>query len=384
MFASRIENLTGSLVREILQVAQQPEIISFAGGLPAPEIMPVPDFSMAPADIYQYGLSEGEPALRRQIAEYLQSLGMDCEQEQVLITSGSQQGIDLVAKLFVEPGTPVLVEAPTYLAATQVFRLFGAAFHEVPLQPDGIPADLLARAISNKRPAFAYLIPSFQNPTGYSYSAQRRLEIAAMLDEANIPLVEDEPYRELGFQPAARTPISAHLKKAPWIYLGSFSKTTCPGLRIGFLACSRQLVQYFSRLKQATDLHSNRIAQWWLAQFLAGEEYPAHLARLREFYRQRCNAMDEALHKHFGSIAQWHKPEGGLFFWVSLNQQRDTRLLLPEAIKRNVAFMPGEAFYANPVEQCGAMRLNFSRSTPEQIEHGVKILSVLMGAESKT
>ncbi len=384
MFAQRIENLTGSLVREILQVAQNPEIISFAGGLPAPEIMPLPDFSQAPTEIYQYGLSEGEPALRQIIAQQLKGIGLACEPGQVLVTSGSQQGIDLVAKLFVEPGTPVLVEAPTYLAATQVFRLFGAEFIECALDPQGISPEQLEQLIAEKRPAFAYLIPTFQNPTGFCYSEARRRDIAAILDEHGIPLVEDEPYRELNFTDIKHRPIAAQMKQAPWIYLGSFSKTTCPGLRIGYLACSPQLMPYFSRLKQATDLHSNRIAQWWLADFISNGAYLPHLQRLREYYAERCEAMEAALQRYFGTMASWHRPEGGLFFWLRLQQAIDTRMLLPEAIQMKVAFMPGEAFYANPVAKCGAMRLNFSRSTPEEIERGIKILARLVEQASET
>lgn len=380
MFARRIENLTGSLVREILKVAQSPEIISFAGGLPAPEIMPLPDFSRAPREIYQYGLSEGEPALRQLIAQQLRETGLDCETEQVLVTSGSQQGIDLVAKLFIEPGTPVLVEAPTYLAATQVFRLFGAAFIECELDHAGISSDQLKKSIAARHPAFAYLIPTFQNPTGYCYSEERRREIAAILDQHGIPLVEDEPYRDLNFTDEKHTPIAALMKQAPWIYLGSFSKTTSPGLRIGYLVCSPQLATHFARLKQATDLHSNRLGQWWLSEFIARGDYTPHLQRLRQYYAARCEAMDHALQRHFGDMASWHKPDGGLFFWLRLKQAMDTRKLLQQAIQRKVAFMPGEAFYANPLAQSGSMRLNFSRSTPEQIEQGIKILADLVEA----
>lgn len=375
MFARRIDRLAGSLIREILQVAGDPHMISFAAGLPTAGLMPTPDFSGFPVDLRQYGTTEGEPALRQQIARHLNALGLECEADQILVTSGSQQGIDLVAKLFVEEGTPILVEAPTFLAASQAFRLFGADFRELPLSPEGIAPDDLTCAIAAHRPAFAYLIPSFQNPTGYCYGEARRKEIARVLDESGTPLVEDEPYRDLVYEPSARTPVSASLKRAPWVYLGSFSKTLCPGLRIGYLACSRALFPYFARLKQATDLHTNRPAQWWIADYLSGPEYGPHLERLRDHYRIRRDAMHASLGRHFGELADWTKPAGGLFFWVRLKQGCDTRLLLPRALERKVAFMPGEPFYANPLERSGCLRLNFSHAAPDQMERGIAVLA---------
>jgi len=380
MFSRRIDRLAGSLIREILQLTQRPEVISFAAGLPAPDVMPHTDLSDVPANMRQYGPTEGEMELRAAVAQQLGALGRECTPEQVLITSGSQQGVDLVAKLFIDEGTPVALESPTYLAAIQAFRLFGAEFIDLPLSSDGIAPTALEAAIAQRRPAFVYLIPNFQNPSGYCYSAQKRQEIAGVLEASGVPLVEDEPYRELMYDPVDRTPISSLLKNTPWIYLGSFSKTVCPGMRIGYLACSPELFPLFVRLKQATDLHSNRPAQWWIARLVSSPAHNSNLLHLRDYYRIRRDAMDAALQRHFRDLADWETPHGGLFFWVRLKHACDTRLLLPQALKRNVAFMPGEPFYANGIETSGAIRLNFSHATPERIETGIAILADVVRA----
>lgn len=378
MFAKRIERLAGSLIREILQVAQRPEVISFAGGLPAPAIMPVMDFADAPPELRQYGPTEGDPHLRALIAAQLCALGRDCTAEQVLITAGSQQGIDLVAKLFVDEGTPVILEAPTYLAALQAFRLFGARFIDLPLTPEGIAPAHLRSALARQRPGFVYLIPNFQNPSGYCYTTAHREDIAQAIDAAGAVLVEDDPYRELVYDPCDRKPIVATLKKSPWIYLGSFSKTACPGLRIGYLVCAPELFPYFARLKQATDLHTNRLGQWWLANFIAGPTYASHLQGLRDYYRRQRNAMQAALQQHFRTHADWELPAGGLFFWLRLKERVDTRHLLSRALDRNIVFMPGDAFFSDPAGALSCLRLNFSHVQSDKIADGLGILAEVM------
>lgn len=375
MYSERVTRLTGSLIREILALTQKPGVISFAGGLPAAEVMPALDFTGVPQALRQYGTTEGEPALRERIAADLKALGIASAPERVLITAGSQQGIDLVAKLFIDPGTPVALEAPSYLAAIQSFRFFGARFQPLALSAQGIDPDELRRLIAHDRPAFIYLIPNFQNPAGYSYVRAMREEIARVLDESGVPLVEDEPYRELMYDAVDRTPIASLLKHAPWIYYGSFSKTGLPGLRIGFTAASADLHPLLVRIKQSTDLHTNRVGQWWAAQFLASPGYPAHLERLRTRYRAQRDIMAAALARHFKDIGDWNVPAGGLFFWVKLRQMCDTRALLTAALARNVAFMPGEPFYTDQDAPRGVLRLNFSHASAEQIEHGIATLA---------
>lgn len=380
MYSERINRLTGSLIREILALTQQPGVISFAAGLPATAAMPPLDLSDAPQGLRQYGTTEGEPELRALIAQNLQVLGCTCKPEQVLITAGSQQGIDLISKLFIDPGTPVLLEAPSYLAALQSFRLFGARFLTLPLTADGIDPQVLRQRIAQDRPALAYLIPTFQNPSGYCYSDAVRREVAQVLDETGVTLVEDEPYRELVYQSVTRTPITSYLKRAPWIYLGSFSKTGLPGLRLGYLASSPELYPLLVRLKQSTDLHTNRISQWWATRFLSDPDYPAHLERLRARYRTQRDAMAAALDRHFRDIAAWQVPAGGLFFWVRLHTPVDTRVLLKAALAQQVAFMPGEPFFADVAMEHGWMRLNFSHASDAEIETGIERLAAVIRA----
>jgi 2-aminoadipate transaminase len=377
MFSERIDRLTSSLIRELLALTQKPDIISFAGGLPAREAMPALDLTDLPPDLSQYGTTDGEPDLRAAIAKQLTSLGVRCRPEQVLTTTGSQQGIDLASKLYIDPGTPVAVEAPSYLAALQSFRLFGARFEELPLAANGIDPEHLRHIILRQRPAFAYLIPTFQNPAGVCYDEATRAGIAAVLRETGTPLLEDEPYRELVYEPVDRTPLCARLgENDTWMYMGTFSKTGIPGLRVGYIAASENVHPYLVRLKQSTDLHTNRIGQWWCARFLNSHDYPAHLERLRAFYRERRDTMQAALTRHLGDLADWTPPKGGLFFWVRLKGGGDTRALLVRALERKVAFMPGEAFFANPDARYGAfMRLNFSHATPEQLERGMTVLA---------
>ncbi|MBS1190454.1 MAG: GntR family transcriptional regulator [Rhodocyclaceae bacterium] len=370
--STRVNDLHPSPIREILAVAQRPGMISFAGGLPSPDTFPRFDFE-APPEVLQYGASEGEPALRERIASELRERGLACDPGQVLVLSGSQQGIDLVAKLFIDPGTPVAVESPTYLAALQVFRFFGARF--VPFSP-GREGEALRR----HRPAFAYVIPTFQNPTGHCYSPAQREALAEACDGAGVPVFEDDPYRDLAFDPCDRTPVCARLKKVLWIYQGSFSKSLAPGLRLGFLAASPELLPYLVRLKQAADLHSSRLSQWLVLQQLEHPGREERLAGLVEAYRRKRDAFAQSLDAHFGPLAAWEVPKGGLFFWLKLHRPRDTRQLLQSALERGVAFMPGEPFYPEGTEYSGALRLNFSHADAAQAERGLEILARLFKA----
>jgi len=382
MFSERVERLSGSLIREILAAAQRPEVISFAGGLPAASCLPELDFSGVPPHLAQYGTSEGEPEFRAAVVEELARIGLNVDASQVLVLSGSQQALDLAAKLFIDPGTPVITEGPTYLAALQVFKLFGADITTVQQQNDGqLSAATLQQAITDSKAKLAYLIPTFQNPSGACYSETTRQQLAAVIDAAKLPVIEDDPYRALSYDGEAPQPLVTHLKNAPWVYCGSFSKTLAPGLRVGYLVASPELMPYLLKLKQAADLHTNRLGQWFNTQWLNSGDYVDHLKQLQQSYKVGRDAMQAALEKHFGDIADWLVPQGGLFFWLKLKQPRDTRPLLKVALEENnVAFMPGEAFYAKPEEGIGHLRLNFSHASPARIEEGIKRLAGVIRA----
>jgi 2-aminoadipate transaminase len=277
-FSERVSRLKSSLIREILAAAQRPEVMSFAGGLPAEAMLPKVEWADMPLSMGQYGMSEGEPALREALAAEARALGVPCEASQVLVVSGSQQTLDLAAKLYIDNGTEILLEAPTYLAALQIFQLFGADCITVPLEADGPSLAQLRIRLEKHRPAFIYLIPTFQNPSAVRYSEAKRDAIAALLDEFGVTLIEDEPYRELTFDGGSATPIVSRLKKASWIYTGTVSKTLLPGLRVGYLIASPDLFPHLLKLKQSADLHTNRVGQWQALQWI-GTEIPASLER---------------------------------------------------------------------------------------------------------
>nr|WP_314899886.1 PLP-dependent aminotransferase family protein [uncultured Deefgea sp.] len=378
MLAKRIERLTSSLVRDILAVAQRPGVISFAGGLPADEALLQLDMNALSPDLLskamQYGPTEGERALREQVAQRMAKIGLNCSADQVLILNGSQQGIDLVSKLMIEEGTPVLVEEPAYLAALQSFRLFGADLKSVALQA---PADMSAVDQVLGEVQLAYLTPSFQNPSGYCYSTTERMSIAALLDTHGVCLFEDDPYRELAYDTPAPAPMVSFIQSAPWIYQGSFSKTLAPGLRLGFLIAHPDLMPHLIRLKQAADLHSNRLSQLIVSQILAAGQLEPHLAQVLPIYRQRRDAMAAALQRHLTPYARWQVPAGGLFFWVRLHKVDDTLALMRQCLAQQLAIMPGVAFMASGRDE-GYIRLNFSYAKPEQIELGITKLAQIL------
>ena len=371
-FSRRVADLHASPIREILSLIDKPGMVSFAGGLPAPDSFPVLNPASVPPAWLQYGPTEGEPALRERIAGDLNAIGLTCAPEQVLVLSGSQQGIDLVAKLFIDAGTPVALESPTYLAALQVFRFFGARF--IPLDPTRPGAN----GSTPGHACLAYAIPTFQNPTGRCYSSAEREALALHCDQQAVPLFEDDPYRDLVYDDCDRTPVCGRLTRASWIYQGSFSKSLAPGLRLGFMAASTDLVPHLTHLKQAADLHSSRISQHLVLELLRDAGRKDRLVRLVAAYRRKRDYFATALQRHLGKVATWQVPPGGLFFWLTLNRSMDTRPLLPEAIRRGVAFMPGDLFYPEVPQHCGSLRLNFSHANQEQAERGLAILAELL------
>jgi 2-aminoadipate transaminase len=375
--SERIARLEPSPIREILALAGRPETVSFAGGLPASAAFPDLALDGLPAESLQYGATEGDAGLRERVARDLVARGLRCGAEQVMILSGSQQGIDLVAKLFVDPGTRVAVEYPTYLAALQAFGLFGARFTR--LRIDAPMASLSTGA----RPAFAYAIPTFGNPTGHCYDTAQRLALASACDALALPLFEDDPYRDLCYDASDRMPVCASLRRASWVYQGSFSKSLAPGLRLGYLAASPDLVPLLVRLKQAADLHSSRVGQWLVQRWLDDPRREARLDALVDLYRARRDAFAASLRRQFAGLGRWETPRGGLFFWVELDALIDTRTLLPRALERGVAFMPGEHFYADRPASSGRLRLNFSHADPDRVEHGLAVLADLVRARSQ-
>jgi 2-aminoadipate transaminase len=367
--STRTADLHASPIRDMLSVALRPGMISFAGGLPAAETFAGLDLPAPPRDLLQYGPTEGEPDLRARIAEDLVALGIDTAPDRVLLLSGSQQGIDLAAKLVIDAGAPVAVEAPAYLAALQVFRFFGARF-QVLGRAD--PAAGWAGA----PPRLAYVTPTFQNPTGACWSAEERQAFARACEAHDVIVFEDDPYRDLAYEPCERRPVCAGMRGS-FIYQGSFSKTVAPGLRLGFLTASPELYPYLVWLKQAADLHTNRLSQWMVLQYLDAPDRAERLETVTAFYRRRRDAFEAALQRHLGGLADWRTPPGGLFFWLTLRGGIDAQALLARALERNLLFTPGGHFMVDG-DANASLRLNFSHAASDAAERGLQILGELV------
>ena len=375
--AKRIDRLRPSLVREILSVAARSDIISLAGGLPAREAMALPP--MPPDGWQQYGESEGDMPLRIEVAELLRGRGLDCPPERILLTTGSQQGLDLAAKLLIDEGTALACESPTYLAALQVFRLFGAELRGVESGMQGPTPGALAEVFEGEAPRAFYAMPLISNPTGGAWSGEARQELVELCEAHGTVLLEDDPYRETagGDHPP---PLVAAVGEAPWIHLGSFSKSLLPGLRLGFLAASEDLFPHLVRLKQAADLHSSRLSQAIALADLRDPGRADRIGALQGIYRERRDAFAASLRQEL-SMAEWILPAGGMFFWARLPGV-DTMALLEPCLRAGVAFLPGI--------QClprGAasdwMRLNFSNCDPERAREGLRRIRSIVSDGAK-
>ena len=383
-FARRMQQLRPSTIREILKVAAQPEIISFAGGLPAPELFPVDAVRAAADDVLsrhgrealQYGPSEGFPALREWIATEMGSRGIKTPATEVLVTNGSQQVLDLVAKLFINPGDVVLTENPTYLAAIQAFQALEARFVPVPTDGEGLIPEALPELIKQHRPKFLYTIPNFQNPTGVTMSAKRRQTLAKIAAEHHLMVLEDDPYGKLRYSGTEVPPIKHWDEAGCVLYASTFSKTIAPGLRLGWIAAPAEVFSRLLILKQAADLHTSGFDQRVAFAYLTGNDQSAHLERIRRAYGERFAVMDAALKVEMPADYQWTKPEGGMFLWLTGPAALDGLKLLEQAIKHQVAFVPGRDFFP-AVGGNNYLRLNFSNSNPERIREGVRRLGLL-------
>ncbi|CAG9174696.1 2-aminoadipate transaminase [Cupriavidus laharis] len=373
----RAQQLTSSAIREILKVTERPEVISFAGGLPSPASFPVAAMEAATARVFadnpaaalQYAATEGYLPLREFIAKRY-NVGV----ERVLITTGSQQALDLIAKVMIDPGSKVLVETPSYLGALQAFSLFEPEFTSVPaddkgLQPEALTAELTAGA------RFLYALPNFQNPTGRRLPLERRQALVARAKELDVLLVEDDPYGELSYT-GDQLPTLLSMNPDGVIYMGSFSKILAPGLRLGFVIAPPELHFKLCQAKQASDLHTPSFTQRVAYETVRDGLLDRHIPTIRELYGKQCQVMLDALARHMPEGVSWNQPEGGMFIWVQLPQGLDSMAILEEAVKRNVAYVPGAPFYAsNP--QRNTLRLAFVTVPPERIEQGVAILGTL-------
>ncbi|MBP2044829.1 PLP-dependent aminotransferase family protein [Methanobacterium aggregans] len=380
LFADRMSKVPKSFVREILKVTEDSNIISFGGGLPNPDSFPHTEIAEAASKVLtlesrealQYSTTEGYKPLREYIAQRYCKGGLKVDADEILITNGSQQGLDLVGKVFLNKDDGVVVEHPTYLAAIQAFGMYEPKFHSVKLMEDGPDTVALENLLKKEKPKLFYCVPNFQNPTGISYSEDKRREVAGILRESGTVLVEDNPYGEIRFMGKDLPPIKKFLPDS--VLLGSFSKVVAPGIRLGWVAAGEEVMDKLVTAKQASDLHSNYLAQRIVHGFLTQYDVEKHLDKIRTMYRRQRDLMVNSIEKYFPDGVTCTKPEGGMFLWVTLPEGVSSMELFDLAIKENVAFVPGKAFYAEDPE-INTMRLNFSNSNEEKIVEGIKRLA---------
>ena len=381
--AQRAHKMNPSVLRELLKVTEQPGIINLAGGLPSPQTFPIEAIAQATQKVLtedgqgalQYAASEGYGPLREWVADDLRRQGLTVQAAQVLITTGSQQGLDLVAKVLIDAGSKVLVERPTYLGALQAFAPMEPHIVSVASDDEGVVAQDLRTQAPGAR--FAYLLPNFQNPTGRSMSEARRAEVIQVAQDTGLPLLEDNPYGDLWFDQAPPAPLSARHPEG-CIYLGSFSKILAPGLRLGYLVAPAPLYPKLLQAKQAADLHSPSFNQRIVFEVIRNGMLASHVPRIRALYKAQRDAMLAALSREMSGLdVQWTCPQGGMFIWLQLPPAVNAAALLPQAVKAGMAFVPGSAFYADQ-PQNNTLRLSFVTADRPAIDQAIQILAHLL------
>ncbi len=385
-FSQRIKSTPSSFIREILKVTQKPEIISFAGGLPNPISFPQEELKISMnriadtfgAKIYQYSTTMGLDSLREYIAQrYNKIWGMNINIDNIIITTGSQQALDLIGKVFIDDNDKVMVEKPSYLGLLQAFCLYRADFVQTLLDDDGLNIEELTKTIKLHKPKLSYLIPNFQNPTGLTYTKKRREEIFEVIKDEDLILVQDDPYGELRFTDDERIPYIGLNQTEKNIYLGSFSKIVTPGMRLGYVIASKEIIKMIETAKQASDLHSNIFGQYLISDYLWNNDLDKHIEKIKSLYKSQAKAMINAMEKYFPSDVKFTRPKGGMFSWVTLPEGRDSLELFNKAIAKNVAFVPGNPFYVN-VDKINTFRLNYTNANEDTITEGIKRLTQAM------
>ncbi len=386
-FSKRIKNTSSSFIREILKVTQRPEIISFAGGLPNPVSFPQEELKISMnriADkykdkIYQYSTTLGLDSLRQFIASrYKKIHNMDITLDNIIITTGSQQALDLIAKVFLDKNDKVLVEEPSYLGLLQAFSMFEVDFVQTKLNDDGLDIECLKETVNKHHPKLAYLIPNFQNPTGLTYTKENRDLVFDVIKDEDMILIQDDPYGELRFNNEERIPYIGLNKTDKNIYLGSFSKIITPGMRLGYVIAHSEIIKKLETAKQASDLHSNIFAQYLISDYLYNNDLDKHIDKIKKLYKEQASAMIDAMEKYFPKNIKFTYPKGGMFTWVTLEEGKSSTKLFNIALEKKVAFVPGNPFYINQDVDVNTLRLNYTNADSPTIEEGIKRLAQAM------
>ncbi len=389
-FAQRTQNMSSSAIRELLKLTEQPDIISFGGGMPAPEVFPIEEFSEAcqkvlrdyGAQALQYGPTEGFRPLREMIARHTIRYGIEISPDNILITSGSQQALDLLGKILINRGDHILVESPTYLGALQAWNAYGAQYVTVPMDDHGMDTDALENALRSG-PKFIYVLPNFQNPTGVTLAYERRVKLIELADRYGVPIVEDDPYGQLRYEgehlPSVVVMDSQFRDncsvcyRGNVIYLSTFSKILAPGLRLAWVVAPPEVIRKLVQAKQGADLHTASFIQAVAFEVAKGGFLDRHVKHIRDVYTERRDVMLAAMDGYFPPGVEWTHPEGGLFLWGTLPESLSSAEVLKLAIEQKVAFVPGAPFYPSGGGH-NTMRLNFSNATPEKIQLGISRL----------
>lgn len=398
-FAQRTQRMTSSVIRELLKLTEKPDVISFAGGLPAPEVFPIAEVERATEKVLreqgktalQYAPTEGYLPLRELLVRHMARYGIRVKPANVMITSGSQQGLDLIGKLFVNPGDRVLTESPTYLGALQAWAAYQAEYLAVPIDDEGLDVERLEAQLRGG-PKFLYILPNFQNPAGVTLGLERRRRLVELANHYGAPVVEDDPYGQLRYEGEhlpSLVQIDAELHgcargegdfTGDVLYLSTLSKTLAPGLRVAWVVAPESVISRLVQMKQGADLHSSTFCQMVAYEVARDGFLDRHVRTIREVYGERRNAMLAALERHFPPGVRWTKPRGGLFLWVTLPEGFDSTALLKEALERErVAFVPGSSFFPRGGGE-RTCRLNFSYATPDVIEEGIRRLARVIDA----
>ena len=375
----------GEFTSAILKAAASPDVISFAGGLPNPDSFPVKEMEAAVTKVLerdgvralQYSNTEGYMPLRKFISDRYKKQGVDFAPENIIITNGSQQALDMVAATLINPGDAVAVEKPSYLAALQTFHLYGPKIVSVSLNEDGIDCDELEKVLAEYDPKFIYVIPNFQNPTGLTYSAQNRKAVYNVIRNKNVILIEDDPYGELRFD-GKTLPYIAAGRFDNCILLGSFSKTATPGMRVGYLVCKNaELLETIAAAKESSDVHTSVLSQYVLYDYLTHNDYDGHIAEIRALYESQCKTMLDAMSECFPASVSYTRPDGGMFIWCTLPEGKTALDFFYEAVECKVAVAPGDPFYTAP-RAVRTFRLNYTNASKEEIREGIRRLGTLL------
>lgn len=388
-FAKRASRVKSSETREILKVTERPEVISFAGGLPAPELFPVEALTEACTAVLkedgssslQYSTTEGYIPLRKAIGQRMKEIGITSVLEQILITSGSQQAIDLTGKLLLDEGDTVICESPTYLAAINAFKVYDATFVEVAMDEDGMIMEALEKKLKeNPKAKFIYTIPDFQNPTGRTLKLERRKRMIELANQYDVLIVEDNPYGAVRFAGDALPPVKHFDTEGRVIYLSTFSKIFTPGLRLGWICADEVFIEKYVSFKQTADLHTDSFAQRITAKYMELNDMGAHIEKIKMVYKERCTTMLSCIDQFFPKNISYSKPEGGLFIWIELPASVDSRHIFAECLKNDVAFVPGIPFFPNS-QQKNTLRLNYSNMPTDRITEGMKRMGKVLHRE---